>query len=76
MAAYLPGLVDVKLARSLKPTRLAWADAETWIKDMKTVTPLGYAGDPAAFDIEAAKQYVEEVTTNMAEAIAGELQKR
>ncbi len=76
VAAYLPGLVDTKLARILEPTRLSWADAGRWIKDMKAVTPLGYAGDPAAFDAEAARQYVEEVTTNMAEAIAAELQKK
>ncbi len=76
VAAYLPGLVDVELARTLEPTRLSWEDAGRWIRDMKSVTPLGYAGDPAAFDAEAARQYVEELTTNMAEAIAGELGKR
>lgn len=76
VAAYLPGLVNVKLARTLKPTRLAWADAERWIKSVRKVTPLGYAGDPAAFDMAEAKKYVEELTTNMADAIAKELKKK
>jgi hypothetical protein len=37
---------------------------------------VGYAGDPAAFDMAEAKKYVEELTTNMADAIAKELKKK
>ncbi|MFX1532789.1 MAG: creatininase family protein [Promethearchaeota archaeon] len=73
VAGYLPGLVNVELARTLKPTRLPWADAAKWIKSVRQVTPLGYAGDPATFDTAEAKKYVEELTTYMAEAIAKEL---
>ena len=75
VAGYLPGLVNVELARTLKPTRLTWDDAARWIKSVRKVTPLGYAGDPAAFDMEEAKKYVEELTSNMADAIAKELKK-
>jgi len=76
VARYLPGLVNVELARTLKPTRLSWADAERWVKSVRQVTPLGYAGDPAAFDTAEAEKYVEELTTHMADAIAKELIKR
>jgi len=76
VAGYLPGLVNVKLARTLKPTRLAWADAEKWVKSVRQVTPLGYAGDPATFNTAEAKKYVEELTTHMAEAIAKEMIKK
>jgi creatinine amidohydrolase len=75
VAGYLPGLVNVELARTLKPTRLTRFKAARWIKDVRKVTPLGYAGDPAAFDMEEAKKYVEELTSNMADAIAKELEK-
>lgn len=51
-------------ARTLKPTRLTWDDAERWIKSVQQVTLLGYARNPAAFDIAEAKKYVEELTTN------------
>jgi len=75
VAGYFPGLVDVKLARTLKPTRLSWDDAARWIKSVRKVTPLGYAGDPASFDMAEAKKYVDELTTNMADAIAKEVKK-
>jgi creatinine amidohydrolase len=75
VAAYFPGLVDVELARTLKPTRLSWDDAARWVKSVRKVTPLGYAGDPAAFDTAEAKKYVDELTSNMADAIAKEVKK-
>ena len=59
VAAYFPELVDEKVARTLKPTRLKRADAGRWLQDAKTVTPLGYFGDPAGFDVEWGKKYLE-----------------
>jgi creatinine amidohydrolase len=76
IAAFMPGLVDVELARTLKPTRLSWDKAARWLRHAREVTPLGYLGDPASHDKEAARSYVEELTTNMAEAIAKEIRGR
>lgn len=76
IAASMPGLVDVELARTLKPTRLDWSQAGKWLRHTREVTPLGYLGDPASHDKEAARAYVEELTANMAAAIAKEIRSR
>lgn len=72
-ASYFPGLVDVEMARKLKPTRLAWEEAGKWIKSVRKTTPLGYAGDPASFDSAGAVEYVQELSKNMADAIARDI---
>lgn len=52
MLEYFPGSVDVKLAKSLKPTNLTGEDLNEWRKGWdvsRKVTPLGYVGDPAGY---------------------------
>lgn len=71
MAAFFPGLVDLPLARTLPSTKVTPAGIGEWLKDAKRVTPLGYLGDPAGYNIEEGRTYVLDWCRMMAEAIAG-----
>ena len=71
VAAFYPGLVDVALAKTLAPTKLKPAQAGEWLRDARKVTPLGYVGDPARFNVEESRTYLPEWCRLMAEAIAG-----
>ena len=71
MAAFFPGEVKAKLARTLEATRLTAADIGNWAKDARQVTPLGYVGDPARYNTDEAKKFMEDWCRMMAEAIAG-----
>ncbi|MFC1725027.1 creatininase family protein [candidate division KSB1 bacterium] len=75
-AAYYPELVDKKKARTLKPTKLTAADLGKWVQDMKSVTPLGYFGDPAGFDAEWGKKYLESEIMLIADGIEEFLKKK
>jgi creatinine amidohydrolase len=70
VAAFFPELVDVPLAKTLPSTRLTSKDVGEWLKDARKVTPLGYLGDPAKFDVAEGRAYVHEWCRLMAEAIA------
>ena len=72
MAAYFPEHVDTALAKTLKSTDLTLKDLMVWRNgwdDAKKVTPLGYFGDPAGFDPEAARAELEGYTRNLADLI-------
>ena len=69
-AAFIPGLVDLPLAKTLAPTRLTPQQVGEWLKDARKVTPLGYVGDPAKYDTEKTRTFVEKWCRMMAEAIA------
>jgi creatinine amidohydrolase len=75
VAAFFPGLVDERLARTLSPTRLTAQMIGEWLKDARKVTPLGFVGDPAKYDVEEARAYVPEWCRMMAEAIAAHMGK-
>jgi len=69
MAAYFPGQVNTALARTLQPTRVTAQQAREWVKDARKVTPLGYVGDPASFNVAEARTFVERWCRSMADAI-------
>jgi creatinine amidohydrolase len=71
VAAFFPGLVDERLARTLSPSRLTAQGIGEWLRDARRATPLGYVGDPAKFDVEEALAYIPEWCRMMAEAIVG-----
>ena len=75
VAAFFPDLVNDKVARGLKPTKVKMSQVMEWVKDTKKVTPLGYLGDPAQYDAEAGRKDIEEICRSMAEAIAASLKK-
>lgn len=75
VAAFYPGLVNEPLAKTLPPTELTGQNVGEWLKDARKVTPLGYVGDPAKYDVEEAQAYVPEWGRMMAEAIAGFLRR-
>ena len=62
MAKYFPDQVNTDMAKGLKSTDLTIEDLIAWRQgwsDARKVTPLGYFGDPANFDTEAAKKVIE-----------------
>jgi creatinine amidohydrolase len=62
MARYFPDQVNTDMAKSLNSSDLTMKDLTAWRQgwsDARKVTPLGYFGDPANFDAEAAKKVVE-----------------
>jgi len=73
MAAHFPDQVDMELTRTLKPTQLTYRDVGKWVTDAKTVTPLGYFGDPASSKIDESKEYHEVFCKMIADAIEKDL---
>jgi len=59
VAAFFPEQVDTDLARTLEPTQITYSDIAQWLTDARRITPLGYLGDPAVFDVEEAREYLE-----------------
>jgi creatinine amidohydrolase len=59
VAAFFPDQVDTALAKTLEPTQITYQQIAQWLTDARRVTPLGYLGDPAAFDAEEAREYLE-----------------
>ena len=70
VAAFFPGLVNLPVAKTLAPTRLIGLQVGEWRRDARKVTPLGYVGDPAKYNVEEARALVPEWCRMMAEAIA------
>ncbi|MDH5696402.1 MAG: creatininase family protein [Dehalococcoidia bacterium] len=72
MLHYFPDQVDAELARTLKSTDLTFDDLMVWRQgwsDARKVTPLGYFGDPASFDLQAGKRLIEGYVQNVASLI-------
>jgi len=62
MLNYFPEQVDAELAKRLKATELTYDDLRALGKgdsEVREAIPLGYFGDPASFDLETARQFVE-----------------
>jgi creatinine amidohydrolase len=75
VAAFFPGQVDTELVITLEPTRVTYREITQWLTDARRVTPLGYVGDPAAFDAEAAEEYFLENCKMIAYSIEQQLKK-
>jgi creatinine amidohydrolase len=73
VAAYFPNQVDTDLARTLEPTQITYQQIAQWLTDARRVTPLGYLGDPAGFDAEAAKEYLEADCKLIADSIEDQI---
>jgi creatinine amidohydrolase len=72
MVHYFPDEVDVDIAKKLKSTDLTVEDLVVWRQgwsDARKVTPLGYFGNPASFDEEAANSLIEDHAENTADLI-------
>ena len=72
MAKFFPRQIDIEMARTLKSTDLTLEDLMIWRKgwsDSREVTPLGYFGNPAEFDIDAADKYIGILSIENAEVI-------
>jgi len=73
VAAYFPEQVDTDLARILEPTQITYNEIAQWLTNARRVTPHGYLGDPAGFDAEAAKEYLEADCKMIADSIEKQL---
>lgn len=65
-------LVDTEKARSLKPTNLTISDLKQWVKGgefAKSITPLGYCGNPSNIDVKK----IETMEDKLAEKYAAEI---
>jgi creatinine amidohydrolase len=75
VAAFFPDMVNLPLAKTLPPTKVAPGQAGEWSKDARRVTPQGYVGDPAKYNKEEARAFVTEWCRMMAEAIGSYMTK-
>ena len=73
VAAFFPDQVDTELAKILEPTKITYREIAQWLTDARRVTPLGYLGDPAGFDAEAAKEYFQADCKLIADSIEDRL---
>lgn len=69
MAAYFPDQIDLDLTKKLEPTKVTKYEIGNWATDTRKVTPLGYLGDPARFNIEESKKFHEASCGMIADAI-------
>ena len=70
MAAFFPDQANLPLAKKLEPTRLTRQQAGDWLRDARKTTPLGYFGDPAGYDREASRTFIQDWCRMMAASIA------
>jgi creatinine amidohydrolase len=76
VAAFFPEQVNLKVAKTLPPTKVTFREIGEWLKDAKKVTPFGYLGDPASFDAGEGKKYTEDMCRMMADAIENFLKQK
>ena len=72
MLNYFPDQVDAELAKRLKATELTSDDLRVLGRgdnEVREVIPLGYFGDPASFDLETARQFIEGNARDLANLI-------
>ena len=73
VAAFFPDQVDTDLARILEPTQITYNEIAQWLTNARRVTPHGYLGDPAGFDTEAAREYLQADCKMIADSIEKQL---
>jgi creatinine amidohydrolase len=59
MAHHFPDLVNLELAEQLVPTKTTREEVRTWQRggaDARRLSPLGYIGNPAAYDVERVQR--------------------
>ncbi len=79
MVHYFPDQVDIKMAKTLKPTNLTLEGLMEWDQswdDAKRITPLGYFGDPAGFNPETSRQRMEDFVKDVAGLIENFLKRK
>jgi creatinine amidohydrolase len=72
MLSYFPEQVNKELTESLEPTRITSNDFKTAMQgksEVRKIIPSGYFGNPAHFDQETSRIYIEDKATSLAELI-------
>ncbi len=75
VAAFFPDMVNLALAKTLPATKVVPGAIGEWAKDARKVTPRGYVGDPARYNVQEAQVFVPAWCRMMAEAIAAHMTK-
>lgn len=70
MVAFFPDIVNCELARTLRAPVVKEGGYREWGQDARKVTPLGYAGDPAAFQAAWSGKAIQAYCLAVAQAIA------
>jgi creatinine amidohydrolase len=79
MLNYFPQQVNVKMAKTLKPTQITVEDLEVLRKfgdEVRKMIPSGYIGDPAGYNIEGGKREVEEKALKYAALIESVIKRK
>jgi creatinine amidohydrolase len=72
MQAYFPEHVNIEMAKKLEDTGLVYDDLKALGRsdaETRKIIPQGYFGNPAGFDTDAARQYIETAAGAHADAI-------
>lgn len=72
MVDQFPCLVDIEKARSLSSSQTSLEGLKIWLKGglkAREITPLGYLGDPSAFDVQTAKESNTKMVNEIVKAI-------
>ena len=72
MVQYFPGQVNIEMAGRLKDSQVTGEDLMKLGKSAeitRQVIPHGYFGDPASYDTEFARQYIESMSLDIANTI-------
>ncbi len=69
MIAFFPDLVNVELAKTLAAPEAKPEEYQHWGQDAQVVTPLGYAGNPSAYDAEWSKRAFNDYYARVVRAI-------
>ncbi|MFZ5434524.1 MAG: creatininase family protein [Calditrichota bacterium] len=69
MVAFFPELVDIDAAKQLGLPEVKGGGYKEWGMDARAVTPLGYAGNPSAYNVDWSKQAFRDYCSTIAETI-------
>jgi creatinine amidohydrolase/Fe(II)-dependent formamide hydrolase-like protein len=73
MMTYFPDLVDPEMAKTLEANKRSFKDLAKWgeldTESLRELMGMGYIGDPASFDPESGKIWMEDKSTMTADAI-------
>ena len=78
MAEYYPDDVDLAMSAALPDSQVTNEDLRALNgtdEEIRKVIPRGYFGNPAAYNVEKARQFTEEYALELANTISGFLQK-
>ena len=74
MVEYYPDDVDIDMARTLKDSAVTGEDLRALgqgDEEIRRTIPHGYFGNPAGYDTDVARRFVEDYALDLANTISG-----